>query len=174
MAAKFFLHFSSFCHLMANGMSHLSLKLKEIFTANEKAGRKPTNASDVSRASGLPNSNSSRILRGAQKFISKEDMTQLAAAVSKDAAVQAQIIAAHMLDSCHGPGSELVQVSIKGVGGGKLSKKQGKLKVAMATRFSPQGEAALEYLRDLSPGNPSIETHLIATARLLGMDKKRR
>ena len=163
MLAKFFLQKSGIYHLMGKRMSHLSVKLKEILADNMKAGKPPKTASELSRASGIPNSNLSRILLGAQKLISREDFTQLVAAISKDARVQAEIVEAHMLDSCFGPGSDLIKVSIIGAKAPK---------VASTRRFSRNGEAALDYLRTLSPGNPTIEQHLITTAKLLGMDLK--
>jgi len=169
-------------------MSHLSLKLKEIMAANRKlpalaTGNKnslnqpgPRKASELSRASGVPNANLSRILSGMQKLISKEDMTQLQTALSKDPAVQAEITAAYMLDFCHGPSSDLVEITIKGANNGKVTRKAaGKTKITMgATRFSPLGEEALLFLRDMSPAKPDIEASIIVTARMLGFGMRRR
>lgn len=71
-------------------------------------------AAKLSELSGVGQPMISRYRQGDQKWISPEDLANISRAISDDPQDRAGLIKAHLLDECHGPGSDLIEIGIRG------------------------------------------------------------
>lgn len=119
-----------------------------------------TKAIEVVRASGVDESAFSRWRNGLQTTISDEDLEKLARGLSPKTEDHARLVAARMRDVCHGPGAELVSVSIEErtlredphpYGSKKLSPTGRKTFDTLAAEYSHDGD-----LRDVLDGLANI------------------
>ena len=137
-------------------MSYLSIALTRL---SEQSNLKQA---DIGRLSGLTRSHLSRIFAAEQKAVTDQDFVALLRAFGKPA--QAELVAARCMDARVGPGSELVDIQIKG---GAASQKP-HVEVP-EIHLSRETERAFGWLRSQCPVNPDLEQHLVGYARLTGM-----
>lgn len=90
------------------GMSYFGTALTTIMQRN---GLKQI---ELARLSGVDNSNVSRYCTGDQVWVSPDHLEKLTRAISTKAEDRAELIKAHLLDECVGPGSDLIEISILG------------------------------------------------------------
>lgn len=89
-------------------MSYFAAKLAGLLES------KKMRASELSRISDINDALISRWINGQQKFVSNGDLAALCASISSDPRDRAELIRAHLLDEMAGPGSELIEIHIKG------------------------------------------------------------
>lgn len=89
-------------------MSHFGAKLAELLE------RGSMRASELSRVTGINDGLISKWINGQQKFVSNDDLAKLANGISFNTKDRAELIRAHLLDEIAGPGSELVEIRIRG------------------------------------------------------------
>lgn len=68
--------------------------------------------SDLEKISGLDKAKISRWISGQQGSIKPKDLEKLTSAISDDPRDRAEVIASRLRDLCHGPGSELINITI--------------------------------------------------------------
>jgi transcriptional regulator with XRE-family HTH domain len=145
-------------------MSYLSIALQR------RLERRAMNQSDLAKASGISRSYISRLLSGEFSELSDANFTSLLKTFSADPQAQAELVAARCMDARVGPGSELVEISIKRKSGSPSSQ----LPTASSSEFahvelSHETERAFAWLRSQCPVNPELEKHLVGYAKLTGM-----
>lgn len=87
-------------------MSYFGTTLKELL---QRKGMKAVRLAELSNVS---QPTVSRYIRGDQTWVSPDDLVALAEAISNDPKEQAELIRAHLLDECKGPGSQLIDIRI--------------------------------------------------------------
>jgi transcriptional regulator with XRE-family HTH domain len=137
-------------------MSYLSIALTRLSEQSNLT------QADVGRLSGLTRSHLSRIFAAEQKAVTDQDFVALLQAFGKQ--TQAELVAARCLDARVGPGSELVEIQIKG--GAATEKRE--IEVPQI-HLSRETERAFAWLRGQCPVNPDLEQHLVGYAQLMGM-----
>ena len=140
-------------------MSYLSIALQR------RLERRSMNQSDLAKASGISRSYISRLLSGEFSELSDANFTSLLKAFSADPQAQAELVAARCMDARVGPGSELVEISIKG----HTPAKGAKQSEFPDVELSHETERAFAWLRSQCPVNPDLEKHLVGYAKLTGM-----
>ena len=143
-------------------MSYLSIALQR------RLERRQMNQSDLSRQSGISRSYISRLLSGEFSELSDANFTSLLKAFAADPQAQADLVAARCMDARVGPGSELVEITVK------KSNPQSEIGNRKSFAFpevelSHETERAFAWLRSQCPVNPDLEKHLVGYARLTGM-----
>lgn len=116
------------------------------------------------KASGISRSYISRLLSGEFSELSDANFTSLLKTFSADPQAQAELVAARCMDARVGPGSELVEISIKGHGA-----RSAKQQEFPEVELSHETERAFAWLRSHCPLNPELEKHLVGYAKLTGM-----
>lgn len=144
-------------------MSYLSIAVQR------RLERRSMNQSDLAKASGISRSYISRLLSGEFSELSDTNFTSLLKTFAADPQAQAELVAARCMDARVGPGSELVEISIK-----KSSSPNSKLPTSNSAEFehvelSHETERAFAWLRSQCPVNPDLEKHLVGYAKMLGM-----
>jgi transcriptional regulator with XRE-family HTH domain len=91
-------------------MSNFGAKLSELLE------RKKLSQAEISRVTGLSEALISKWTNGQQKFVSNDDLAKLCAYISTNPKEQAELIRAHLYDEMPAPGSELIDIRIKGLG----------------------------------------------------------
>lgn len=89
-------------------MSYFGNALSELLT------RKKMRAVRLAELSGVGQPTISRYISGEQTFVSLEDLEAIAGAISDEPMEQAELVRAHLLDECQGPGAQLIDVSVSG------------------------------------------------------------
>jgi len=140
-------------------MSYLSTALQV------RLERRQMNQTDLARVSGISRSYLSRLLSGEFSELSDANFTSLLKAFSADPHAQAELVAARCMDARVGPGSELVEISIKA----RAPVTAGDRSELPDVPLSQQTERAFAYLRRLCPVNADLEQHIVGYARLMGM-----
>ena len=140
-------------------MSYLSIALQR------RAERRQLNQSDLAKLSGISRSYISRLFSGVSSELSDENFIAVLKVFATDPAAQADIIAARCMDARVGPGSELVEITVK------TSEAKAKMTPAVfpSVELSHETERAFAWLRSQCPLNPDLEKHLIGYAKLTGM-----
>jgi DNA-binding Xre family transcriptional regulator len=110
----------------------------------------------------IPPSRISRLISGRQRFITPAVLELIARAATDSPVEQGEIIRGHLLDECPPYALEFVQILVNGVAAKPPSP-------LPAGALSKDGRRALNYLLRETTSNPSLEQHLIALAKLLGM-----
>jgi hypothetical protein len=106
----------------------------------------------------------SRVMSGEQADLPDESFVAILKVFSGDLQAQAELVAARCMDVRVGPGSEQVEISIKGAG--RADKRDaGPVEV----HLSEETERAFAWLRSQCLVNADLEKHLIGYARLTGM-----
>lgn len=137
-------------------MSYLSIALTRLSEQSNLT------QADIGRLSGLTRSHLSRIFAAEQKAVTDQDFVALLRAFGKQ--TQAELVVARCMDARVGPGSELVDIQIKG---GAASDNR---EVEMPEiHLSRETERAFAWLRGQCPVNPDLEQHLVGYAHLMGM-----
>lgn len=80
----------------------------------ELLNRKNMKAVRLAELTGVGQPTISRYINGDQTWVGPEDLDMLASGISENPAEQAELIRAHLLDECHGPGSQLIEISVSG------------------------------------------------------------
>ena len=143
-------------------MSYLSVALQR------RAERRQLNQSDLAKLSGISRSYISRLFSGVAQELSDDNFIAVLKVFAADPAAQAELVAARCMDARVGPGSELVEIRVKGV-------EPGAKKIAQSgtdfpdVELSHDTERAFAWLRGQCPLNPDLEKHLVGYARMLGM-----
>jgi transcriptional regulator with XRE-family HTH domain len=143
-------------------MSYLSIALQR------RLERRSMNQSDLAKASGISRSYISRLLSGEFSELSDANFTSLLKAFAADPPAQAELVAARCLDARVGPGSELVEITIKSPE--PRSKTPDPTKSPFPhVELSHETERAFAWLRSQCPVNPDLEKHLVGYAKLTGL-----
>lgn len=140
-------------------MSYLSIALQR------RIERRQMNQSDLANQSGISKSYISRLFSGAAKELSDENFVAVLKVFAADPQAQAELVAARCMDVRVGPGSELVEISVKG----RVPAKSEKQKDFPEVELSHDTERAFAWLRSQCPVNPELEKHLVGYAKLTGM-----
>jgi len=140
-------------------MSYLSIALQR------RIERLQMNQSDLARQSGISRSYISRLFSGGSHELSDENFIAILKVFAADPQAQAELIAARCTDARVGPGSELVEISVKG----HVPNRSEKQKEFPDVELSHETERAFAWLRSQCPVNPDLEKHLIGYAKLTGM-----
>lgn len=143
-------------------MSYLSIALQR------RMERRPMNQSELAKASGISRSYISRLLSSEFSELSDANFTSLLKVFSADPQAQAELVAARCMDARVGPGSDLVEISIR------KNASPSTLDTRPSTHFphvelSHESERAFAWLRSQCPVNPDLEKHLVGYAKMLGM-----
>jgi transcriptional regulator with XRE-family HTH domain len=150
------LHSSFFLH---RAMSYLSIALQR------RAEQRRLNQSDLAKQSGISRSYISRLYSGEFSELSDANFTSLLKVFAAEPQAQAELVAARCMDARVGPGSELVEISVKG----HTPAKEAKQPEFPDVELSRETERAFAWLRSQCPLNPELEKHLVGYARMLGM-----
>jgi len=156
-------------------MAYFSQKLQELLDRNEMS------QTDLAKATNLSQAHISRLLSDDQRSVSLDDLRAIATNISTLDRERAELIRAHLLDECVGPGSELIDIIING------SRRQASvLNDAPAPPLSPRMERVFQILREQSedkhlrvvleglvdlldpsssPGVPKAEAEIVAAVR---------
>ncbi|HYE29958.1 MAG TPA: helix-turn-helix transcriptional regulator [Methylomirabilota bacterium] len=116
---------------------------------------------DIARKTGLSAPQISRYISGVQKYISPEDMNALVRAMTIDPLEQAELVRAHLLDECCGPGSDMIDIVIRNA----PKKAAGEVEIP----WTAEGRKALSALIKASADNPSIERIFVDLASGMGL-----
>ena len=121
--------------------------------------------SDLAKSAGLSRSYINRLLTGDHADLSDDNFVAILKVFSADKRAQAELVAARCMDARVGPGSELVDISIKHSG------KAGDAEVELPEKIhlSKETERAFAWLRSQCPLNSDLEKHLVGYAKLTGM-----
>jgi transcriptional regulator with XRE-family HTH domain len=154
------------------------------------------NQTELGRRAGLSKSYVSRLLNGEEADLSDENFVAILKVCSSDPRAQAELVGARCMDVRVGPGSELVEIHIKGAqpsvvkssllrqehSGGQTM--EGKPSVSPSNQekertlrlpdvhLSQETERAFAWLRSQCPINADLEKHLVGYAKLTGMPVK--
>ena len=131
------------------------------------AERRQLTQAELARLACLSHSYVSRLLSGEKADLSDENLTAILKVFSADQRTQAELIAARCMDARVGPGSELVDISIKG--GGKGDARAAEIVSKENVHLGEETERAFAWLRSQCPINPDLEKHLVGYAKLTGM-----
>lgn len=140
-------------------MSYLSIALQR------RIERRQMNQSDLANQSGISKSYISRLFSGVAKELSDENFVAVLKVFAADPQAQAELVAARCMDVRLGPGSELVEISVKG----RVPAKSEKQQAFPEVELSHETERAFAWLRSQCPLNPELEKHLVGYAKLTGM-----
>lgn len=141
-------------------MSYFSTALKRIAERNE------LRQADIVRESGLTRSHVSRLFKGDQKMVYDVDVSAILRVFRSNPHDQAELVAARCMDVRTGPGSDLVEITIKSEGQAQHS---GRERDIQEVELSHETERAFAWLRSQCPINADLENHLVGYARLTGM-----
>jgi transcriptional regulator with XRE-family HTH domain len=130
------------------------------------AERRQLSQAELARHAGLSKSFVSRLLTGENADLSDENLTLILKVFGADERTQAELIAARCMDVRVGPGSELVEIAIKGTAQGAKREAEAELP---QVHLGEEAERAFAWLRSQCPVNADLEKHLIGYARLTGM-----
>lgn len=140
-------------------MSYLSIALQR------RIERRQMNQSDLANQSGISKSYISRLLSGVAKELSDDNFVAVLKVFAADPQAQAELIAARCMDVRIGPGSELVDITIK--------PQDARTKTPSPTpahiELGAETERAFAWLRSQCPINPDLEKHLVGYAKLTGL-----
>lgn len=99
---------------------------------------------ELAKATGLSQAHISRLLSDDQRSVSLEDLRNIATNISTKDQERAELIRSHLLDENVGPGSDLIDIIIRG------SRQPGQLFETPQPPLSPRMERIFEVLRDQS------------------------
>jgi len=129
-----------------------------------RAERARLNQTDLARHSGISRSYISRLFSDEFHELSDDNFIALLKVFAADPQAQAELVAARCLDVRIGPGSDMVEISIKG-----RQPRAERHQEFPEVELSHETERAFAWLRSQCPVNPELERHLVGYARLLGM-----
>jgi len=139
-------------------MSYFSTALTRL------AERNDLKQADFVRKAGLTRSHVSRLFNADQRNITDEDLAAVLKVFS-NVVDRAELVAARCMDARTGPGSELVDISVKTA---ETASAAGAEPPTVA--LPSETEKAFAWLRSQCPLNPDLERHLVGYARLTGMN----
>ena len=143
-------------------MSYLSVALQR------RAERRQLNQSDLAKLSGISRSYISRLFSGVAQELSDDNFIAVLKVFAADPAAQAELVAARCMDARVGPGSELVDIVVRGPKPKSETEKRPEPEFP-EVELSHDTERAFAWLRGQCPLNPDLEKHLVGYARMLGM-----
>ena len=139
-------------------MSYLSTALQR------HSERRQLNQSDLAKLSGISRSYLSRLFSGVAQELSDDNFIAVLKVFATDPAAQADLVAARCMDARVGPGSELVDIAVRG----PKPKSEAEHRPP-EVELPAETERAFAYLRSQCPLNSDLEKHLVGYAKLLGM-----
>jgi DNA-binding Xre family transcriptional regulator len=89
-------------------MSNFGAKLAEMLE------RRKMSQTELARTANLSDALISKWMTGQQSFVSQQYLANICLSISPNPSERAEIIRAHLLDEMTGPGSEMIDISIKG------------------------------------------------------------
>lgn len=143
-------------------MSYFGNTLKELLD------RKGMKAVRLAELAGISQPTVSRYINGDQVWVSEEDVTRLAVAISDDPKEQAELIRGRLLDVKVGPGSELVRVEVVGSSSGKTPSQE------CVLRLPDDLEAALLIICENAIRDADVRDVVLGLANLLEGDANRK
>ena len=143
-------------------MSYLSTALQR------HSERRRLTQNDLAKLCGISPSYISRFFSSANGEMSNDHFLAVLKAFATDPQAQAEIIAARCMDARVGPGSELVDISVR------VPNQQSEIANRKSPDFpdvelSHETERAFAWLKSHCPLNPDLEKHLVGYAKLMGM-----
>lgn len=144
-------------------MSYLSIALQR------RIERRQMNQSDLAKQSGISRSYISRLLSGDFSELSDANFTSLLKVFAADPQAQAELVAARCMDARVGPGSELVEITVKKSGPPTSGLRPPPSPEFPVVELDQETERAFAYLRSKCPVNADLQQHLVSYARLMGM-----
>lgn len=75
--------------------------------------KKKISQTELSRLTELSQAHLSKLINGVQIWLSPEDLDAICTSVTNEKLEQAELIRAHLMDECNGPGSDLIDIQIK-------------------------------------------------------------
>jgi predicted XRE-type DNA-binding protein len=146
-------------------MSYLSIALQR------RVERRHMNQSDLAKLSGISRSYISRLFSGEFHELSDDHFTAMLKAFAADPQAQAELVAARCMDARVGPGSELVEISVKKPAAAPGDSPPAPVSLEFPqVELSQETEKAFAWLRGQCPINRELEKHLVGYARMLGME----
>jgi transcriptional regulator with XRE-family HTH domain len=135
------------------------------------------NQAELARRAGLSRSYLSRLISGESADLSDESFVAILKVFAADPRAQAELVGARCMDVRVGPGSELVEISIKPLSPALSPSNREREKTDRAgnemrlpdVHLSQETEKAFAWLRSQCPINADLEKHLIGYAKLTGM-----
>jgi transcriptional regulator with XRE-family HTH domain len=143
-------------------MSYFSIALQRA------AESRRLSQSDVATRSGLSKSFISRLMSGEAPELSDKNFVALLKVWGTAPHTQAELIAARCMDARVGPGSELVDISIKKAAPPAPPDTRPSAHFPHV-ELSHDTERAFAWLRSQCPLNPDLEKHLVGYAKMLGL-----
>lgn len=89
-------------------MGYFGNKLAELIAVNQ------TSQSELAKRTGLSQAHISRLISDDQRAVSLEDLKLISVNLTAQPFQRAELVRAHLLDRCHGPGSDLIEIRIAG------------------------------------------------------------
>jgi transcriptional regulator with XRE-family HTH domain len=142
-------------------MSYLSIALQRAAESTHKT------QTDIANLSGVSRSFISRLMTGDALELSDKNFTAILKAFAVTPQIQAELVAARCMDVRVGPGSERVEISIKGHTAAKVGAQFGT--DFPEVKLPHETEKAFAWLRGQCPINRELERHLVGYAKMLGM-----
>lgn len=143
-------------------MSYLSIALQR------RAERRGLTQADIARQSGMSRSYLSRLFAGESHELSDENFISVLKIFAADPSAQAELVAARCMDARVGPGSELVDISIK-KSAPRSEQPASRAPEIPTVELDAETERAFAWLRSQCPVNPHLKKHLVGYAQMLGM-----
>lgn len=142
-------------------MSYFGAKLAELLE------RRNLRAAEVCRASGIKEAMLSRWVNDTQNFVSLEDMAALCTAISDEPKEQAELIRAHLLDECKGPGHKLIDIRILNPGTGRALHTDTPI---YRVPLSPKLQRAFDVLMEEAVADADVRDTVLGIAAILDRD----
>lgn len=135
-------------------MSHFATKLKAILD------QKNLSLTELAGMSGLSLAHIWKLATGKQTWVSVADLTRISLALTDNPRERAELLYAHLLDECQGPGADLIQITIEG-------KETPELRT-----IAPGIEKTFRILRREAEFDTDLQEMLNALARLVAPEQK--
>jgi len=142
-------------------MSNFGAKLAELLARNKMR------AAELARITNLNDSLVSKWINGQQVFVSNSDLAKITGAISALPKEQAELIKAHLMDEMSGPGSEMIEIRIKG----QVSLAQKESATPYVTPLPLKIQRALEILGREAVTDADVRGILISMAHLVDPDR---
>jgi transcriptional regulator with XRE-family HTH domain len=140
-------------------VSYFSFALKQLMDSRNP----PLEQKDVCNVTGLSQGHISRLVRGLQQYVSREDYLSIANGIAQNKEEQLKLLEARCRDSLIGPGADQIKIEVKG----KLLLKDESRPYRV--RISPQFEAAIQHLHKMVVEYPDAEEWFIKQMKFMGM-----
>ena len=130
--------------------------------------RRRLTQTDLAKFCGISPSYISRFFSSAAGEMSNDHFLAVRKAFATEPATQAELVAARCMDVRIGPGSELVDIAVRGPKPKSETEKRPERDFP-DVELSHETERAFAWLRGQCPINHDLEKHLVGYAKMLGM-----